>query len=294
MGVEKGPEVATLQGEQCVRDNGITALPVDPFTIARSARIEVYEKTSKPGVSGMLIRVGDEFAIAYATHVANAGFQRFSIGHELGHYFLPGHVDHVLGVDGTHESQAGFASGNRYEREADLFSVGLLMPRALFTQALRSAGDGLGAVERMAATCGTSLVATGIRVAEFTDDAFAVIVTNQDEIEFAAMSKTFRELKITWLKKGDPIPRRTLTSRFNGDPGRILQADRDDGATDLQAWFTVHGRNEDLFEEVIGLGNYGKTLTVLSVQDQPDEEEVEEEEDLQRSWTPTLGRSRRR
>jgi hypothetical protein len=44
------------------------------------------------------------------------------------------------------------------------------------------------------------------------------MVTNQDEIEFAAMSKPFRELNLTWPKKGYPIPRRTLTSRFNGDP----------------------------------------------------------------------------
>jgi hypothetical protein len=79
-----------------------------------------------------------------------------------------------------------------------------------------------------------------------------------------------------------------------GDPGRILHAEREDGETDLQGWFTVHGRNIDLFEEVIGLGNYGKTLTVLTLQNEVDDEEAAEEEDLERSWTPTLGRLRRK
>jgi hypothetical protein len=294
--VETGPEIATLRGEQCVRDNAITELPVDPFDIAKKSQIEVYEKPSKPGVSGMLIRVGDAFAIAYATHIPNPGFQRFSVGHELGHYFLDGHVDHILGADGVHESRAGFASGNQYEREADLFAVGLLMPRALFTRALRSAGDGIAAIDSMARNCGTSLVATAIRVAELTEDAIAVVVTNQDEIEFAAMSKSFRDLKVTWLKRGDPVPRRSLTSRFNGDPGRILHADREEGSTDLEAWFDVQGRNADLLEQVVGLGKYEKTLTVLSVQNdvEDDEEAEQEEKELERSWTPTLGRSRRK
>ena len=40
--------------------------------------------------------VGNMFGIAYATHIDNVGFQNFSVGHELGHYFLPGHVDAVL------------------------------------------------------------------------------------------------------------------------------------------------------------------------------------------------------
>jgi hypothetical protein len=63
---------------------------------------------------------------------------------------------------------------------------------------------------------------------------------------------------------------------------------------DLHAWFTVHGRNAELLEEVIGLGNYGKTLTVLSAQSMADPEEEEEEAQLLSSWTPTFSRSRRR
>jgi Zn-dependent peptidase ImmA (M78 family) len=294
MGVDEGPEIASLKGEDCARDHELTSLPVDPFAVAKKADIEVYEKSSKPGVSGMLLRVGDLFAIAYATHVSSEGFRRFSVAHELGHYYLPGHVDHIIGADGVHESRAGFASGDRYEKEADQFAVGLLMPRAPFKRVLQSAGDGLGAVERMASVCRTSLTATAIRLAELTDDAVAVVVSNPDEIEFCAMSKSFRSLGITWLKRGTPIPKNTLTYRFNGDPARILNAERDDTATDLDAWFTVHRNNVDLSEEVIGLGRYEKTLTVLTVQEAPDEEEVEEKERLVESWKPTLGRSRRK
>jgi Zn-dependent peptidase ImmA (M78 family) len=294
MEVGQGPEFATLEAEQLVRDQGLRSFPIDPRVIAQDAGISVHEKPAEAGVSGMLIRVGDNFAIAYATHVASEGFRRFSIGHELGHYFLRDHVQHVLGADGVHQSRAGFISRDKYEREADLFAVGLLMPRTLFVPAVQHAGDGLGAIERLAAQCVTSLPATAIRFVEFVDAPVAIVVTNQDEIEYCAMSKQFQSRPLSWLKRGDPIPRRTRTARFNGDPGRILGADRDEGAGRLDDWFH-DGPNLGIFEEIIGLGRYGKTLTVLTVDDgAPDVEESEEEDGLQRSWTPTFSRSKRR
>ena len=95
----------------------------------------------------MLLRHGDNFGILYATHIQSSGFQRFSVGHELGHYFLPGHIDAVLGNGNIHESRAGFASSDKYEMEADYFAAGLLMPQKLFTPAMRHAGEGLAAIK---------------------------------------------------------------------------------------------------------------------------------------------------
>lgn len=124
---------ASLAAEQLIKGFRITALPIDPFAIARERGIEVAAKPARDaGVSGMLIRVGNEFAIAYATHIDNESFQRFSVSHELGHYFLPGHIDAVLDANGIHESRAGFASSDRYEIEADRFAAGFLMPRHLY------------------------------------------------------------------------------------------------------------------------------------------------------------------
>jgi Zn-dependent peptidase ImmA (M78 family) len=291
--VGKGPEIPTLRGEECVRESGITTLPVNPFDIAKSAGIDVYAKSADAGVSGMLIRVGEEFAIAHATHIDNEGFRRFSVGHELGHYFLAGHVDHVL-RDGMHASRAGFGSADRYEREADLFAVGLLMPRTLFSKAVDGAGDGLGAIETLADVCTTSLTATAIRYVDFVDAPVAIVVCNQDEIEFCFMSKKFESLDLDWLRAGTSIPRKSITNRFVADPRRILDADRDEGNVQLTTWFTVHGKNADVIEEVIGLGSWGKTLTVLTLPEAVDDEDAEEEAALVRSWTPSLSKSRRK
>src|SRR5258708_11343233 len=113
---------AAPEANRVIRERNITKLPVDPMALARGIGIEVVAKpASAQGVSGMLIRHGNDFVIAYATHIDSPGFQNFSIAHELGHYFLEGHVDAVIGTDGVHQSHAGFSSDDRYEVEADHF-----------------------------------------------------------------------------------------------------------------------------------------------------------------------------
>ncbi len=177
--------LATLAAEKVVQERGITAFPVDPIAIARDLGIEVMAKpTCAQGVSGMLLRVGDAYGIAYATHIDNIGFQNFSVAHELGHYFLPGHIDAVLADGDVHESRAGFASGDRYELDADHFAAGLLMPRSLFTDAMRRVGDGLAAIENLAGLCQTSLTATAIRYTQCTRDPMAMVLSTGERINY--------------------------------------------------------------------------------------------------------------
>jgi len=57
----------------------------------------------------------------------------------------------------------------------------------------------------------------------------------------------------------------------------------------MQYWFGGNLEAE-MFEEVIGLGSYGRTLTVLSASDLPDQEKLEEEKELMDSWTPRFRR----
>ena len=70
------PKVAA---EQLIADRGINTLPICPFIIAKDKGIEVQPRQSdKPGVSGFLMRVGNQFGILYATHIKNDGFIRFN------------------------------------------------------------------------------------------------------------------------------------------------------------------------------------------------------------------------
>jgi Zn-dependent peptidase ImmA (M78 family) len=282
---------ATAAAETLIRNMAGAALPIDPFAVSRGKGIDVLPKAARDaGVSGMLIRVGNHFSIGYATHIDNVPFQRFCVAHELGHYFLPGHPEGVLDAYGVHESHAGFRSTNRYEIEADRFAAGLLMPRHLFGPALAKAGQGLAAVETLARLCQTSRHATAIRFAQCSPDPVAIIVSVGDRIDHCFMSDELKTLDgIDWLRKREALPRTTATFAFNKDSSNIQTGARADGTSNLQDWFG--GRYDiEVTEDVIGLGSYGKTLTILYEIALPDEQERADEDALQESWTPKFRR----
>ena len=287
--------MAERRGEALVSELGMRSLPVDPFEIAGDRGIDVKAKPdAAAGVSGMLLRHGDTFGILYATHVSSEGFQRFSVAHELGHYFLDGHIDQVLPTDGYHTSHAGFVSADPYEREADSFAAGLLMPSDLFRQALGEHEPGVAAVESISGLCRTSLTATAIRYAGLTDDAVAVVVSTGRRVDFCCLSATMKSLpQITWPKSGSTVPLHTATAQLNSDPTRIARADRAEADIDIMDWLDG-ARSVDGIEEAIGLGSYGRTLSVLTcpslVEETYQEDDVEDEESLSDRWAARFQR----
>ena len=288
-------EMAKQKAETVLHNEGIMTLPVDPFAIAASHDIVVKAKPdTAEGVSGMLLRHGDVFGILYATHVPNEGFQRFSVAHELGHYFLDGHIDHVLPKNGVHTSFAGFISTDPYELEADCFAASLLMPSGPFKRTTRRIDPGLAVIESLSKDCRTSLTATAIRYAELTDDAVAVIISTGQTIDCCFLSKAMKlSPELTWPRKGSPVPAYTETAQLNAAPERIMKSDREVNEVDVIDWL---GGTKSVMvtEEVVGLGRYGKTLTILSSSSigQEDEEEDAEEEDesIIEKWTPRFRR----
>jgi hypothetical protein len=223
------------------------------------------------------MRVGNVFGILYASQIANDGFIRFTVAHELGHYFLPGHPEQLFpNGDGVHRSRSGFISQDRYERQADQFAAALLMPEKLFSDAIDDAGQGFPAVKSLASLCNTSITSTAIRFMNFTDDPMAVIVSSKDRVEYCFLSERLKDLRgLEWLKKGDLIAPRSATAKFNKDSANISEARQSDGCCWLDEWFDGAPQIE-MNEDVVGLGNYGKTLTVLFTDEDLDGEYEEE------------------
>ena len=188
------------------------------------------------------------------------------MAHELGHYFLPSHPEILFPKGyGTHRSHNGFTARDIHELEADHFAAGLLMPRHLFGVALgQETIPGFYAIKSLAEKCKTSITATAIRYATFADYPVALIVSANNKVEYSFMSDTMKT-KIqgaSWLKKGEGIPPQSQTSTFNEDQNNILSGAKVESSSYLDAWFTG-AQSEEINEDVIGLGGYGKTLTVL-------------------------------
>ena len=281
--------IARRCAEALIKDEGITTLPVDPFALAASRDITVEGKPeTHDGVSGMLLRHGNSFGIIYATHIPSAGFQRFSVSHELGHYFLEGHIDQLLQT-GVHVSRAGFVTADPYELEADHFAAGLLMPEKEFREEMERHEPGLAAVDALAARCITSRTATAIRYAELNRAAIAVIVSTDGVIDYCFLSDSMKTLpQLSWLRKGTKLPAGSATAQLSDNPDRVRAGATVTDEADVRDW--LGGTMKAVVtEESAGLGGYGKILTILSseyIGGEEDDDDEEDEDDLIERWTP--------
>ena len=247
-----------------LREMKIEGLRVDPADLATQKGILVQAKPdTAAGVSGMLVKAGDQFGIMYATNIPSKGFQKFSIAHELGHYCIDGHSDALL-ANGVHYSQAGFRSSDPFEQEADYFAAALLMPELAFRKEMNRHDPGLVCIEALRKSCETSLTATAIRYAGLTRDGVAVILSSGETIDYCFMSEGLKEAKgISWIRKGTPVPDGTVTAAFNARPESVRTGERDGGDGRLNDWMGGE-RVYRVREDVLGLGQYGRTLTVLT------------------------------
>jgi hypothetical protein len=163
------------------------------------------------------------------------------------------------------------------------------MPASPFRSALRSHPPGLVAIKALACLCRTSLPAAAIRYAELTDDAVAIAVSTGARIDYCFLSETIKLLpQLAWLRQGMPVPRETATARFNASPDRVAAADGTEAEIDIVDWLGG-ARSSAALEEVIGLGQYGKTLTVLtcaSIRDETPRDDDDSDDELIRRWTP--------
>jgi hypothetical protein len=69
----------------------------------------------------------------------------------------------------------------------------------------------------------------------------------------------------------------------------VTRAVRVEESARLQQWFGG-SRHLEISEDVVGLGRYGKTLTVLYDIDLPEPEDEADEAALLESWTPRFKR----
>lgn len=284
--------LAARAAQEAARSSGQVGLPICPFAIAEQEGIEVAAKPADiEGVSGGII-FEDPPIIFHSTAIRSRAFQRFTVAHELGHYFVDGHWDRMQ-VRGAHISRAGFGrSKDPLETEADHFAASLLMPQDQVRRLLNREPVGLGAVRALALDAETSLTASAIRIVECSDEPIAMVMSRRGEIAYVFMSGAFKRLRPRrWLRKGEPLPE-GATRRFALDPDWVAAGEERCVQTRMEHWFGSGDRVLD--EEIVGLGSYGRTLTILSCEGLPDAEAEDEDDEarLLENWTPRHARGR--
>lgn len=272
------------RAEAMLEEAQITRLPINPITLAGT--LEIHVEAKDPGVggaSGWLVRVGESYAIVYATHIDSIGFQHFSVAHELGHFALAGHFEHVFRSGSAHQSHAGFQATDSIEREADYFAASLLMPKKLCKSLINRSRDGMAAVVNLANECNTSLTAAALRYAEIAGLPVGVVQCFNGRVEFCATYPL--QMHVGWaspLKRSAKVPVGSATQRLSKDANAILRRTEESDSSEASDWFPTADRNAGLIEEVIGLGKFGRTLTILTLDPSVDGDEDETDDRWER------------
>jgi hypothetical protein len=206
---------------------------------------------------------------------------RFSIAHELGHYFIDEHREFLKSDGVGHPSTGEFINGAQMEREADAFASSLLLPTHLAEPVLNDGELSVATIDKVAAHFQTSVLCTAIRGVKLSDHPCAVAGIRDGRIAWLFRSKPLVEAKCYPGEHAivSPTARRRWKEFLAGDDGRYLA----DGK--LSHWVRTYDEDEKLVD--VGIAEafipirVMRTLVVLLTIDEDDlvDEEDDEEED---------------
>jgi hypothetical protein len=254
--------------EEVLAAHSIVRLPVDPLALANLERIQLA-----PG------RYGGHFdgRIEYRTCQNGGTFflfyeeadpprrpksrVRFSVAHELGHYFLPSHREYLVSGE-WYGKRPQVLRSRRVEREADWFAAALLMPRQPFIQHARhrrtefcSLGDLSYLADRVFQT---SLTSTVLRYVQLNFAPCCTVLSDANRVLYCARSECLRQAGNTWV---DSVPACSLTGRLRARQAGCRPTWAR-GFTDATVWLQ-DAHHDLIWEEVKVLGNTGRMLTYL-------------------------------
>jgi Zn-dependent peptidase ImmA (M78 family) len=288
--------IAKNSAQNILEANDLLILPVDIYSLAEKNNIIIehmpYELAQK-SIYGAITTKDDIVLILYTTTINNMGFQNFTIAHELGHYFLDGHLEQVVGEDGFHFSTSNYSCASKLEREADNFASGLLMPEKLCKKLIGSYPDGLEGIKKLSEKTISSLTAAAIRYIDLTTSTAAVVVSSQGKFEYSVPTRDIYKFG-KFPQRGNRIPAESLTEKFSSIQN-CCYAESEEMDADLSMWI---GGNKEIpcVEQVVTLGRTGKVLTVFVCQSlEEDEEEdndnpMDDDDNFNRRWGFTFNR----
>lgn len=225
----------------CERE-GIAVIPSD-YRGGFDSRIEYHPKQRK-----FLLFLDN------ASRGDTKGRRRFSIRHELGHFYLPEHRE-ILLQGRAHCSQTErFASSARTEAEADEFAARLLMPTQVFRKEMKDVA--VKELRRLARVFESSLAATARRMIEETSMACSVVFSDGRTVRYAKHSESMRLLGLWGINAHDPVPPQSRTAIYARE-GKI---DKAAAVIPADYWYKAARRRPDermVWEGVERRGRYG-------------------------------------
>ena len=251
--------------------------PIDPFAIAldESPFLKVGGRDFGERFDGKLRydSAKRRFGLMYNTKY-DAGLPpgehnprtRFSVAHELGHYFIEHHHAYYTHGGKTHASINEFRSGVTIEREADAFAASLLLPSHLVSPIINRQQLSIEKIHEIAREFQTSRLSTAIRCVQLSHFHSAIAGIREGAIAWMFPSSALKDSKI--YRRSGHLPEGAYQPWFEFNMGNGKPLQRDGHATD---WFAVYDeRLEDQYvtEAYLPVKKLGTLLVLLTFDEQ--------------------------
>ena len=244
---------------------------IEPTVIMRRNEISSVFNDYGDSFDGMLEHLNGRFCIYCnlgRVEQPDSGRARFTLGHELGHYFIDDHRNALAsGKAPKHGSKCEFESDELVEQEADLFASHLLLPTARFRKKAQDGTLGLRAILKTAEHFRSSVTSTAIRYVKSDFIPCALIRWKPDgRFDWKHLSTdTVRARFQKTIEDRSRIAQGSATDRALSG-GALPPSGFFENGTTAAAWFPFLAdgsyRNALLIEQAIPLGRFG-VLTFL-------------------------------
>src|SRR6266508_558410 len=217
--------------------------------------------------------------------------QRFTIGHELGHFLIPAHKPssdqgfQCTRADMLRQSAKPNDRRAQMEVEANKFSSLILIPPPFLRIEFRKQpSPNLEHIQQLTADFQVSKEAMARAYTEFHPEQVAIVITQNGQVRRSYRNRI--KFPFIQIQRGRNVPRGSVFHRGPHKAG--VASNICECIPDL--WIEVKRGQPapTLFEQVYPQQN-GFALILLHLEQQ-DEDEAAEEADLQRSWQPKFRR----
>lgn len=205
-------DFALAKGEEVAKLNGFSKGPVDPFKVigSESGQILAEGDDFRDSFDGRLSFHNGRFLLLYNTKYNQWSRNgehhpkvRFTIAHELGHYYLDRHREFLVRRREAIESFTEFESNKEVERQADAFAAGLLMPKHLVAPHVNCEPDAtMASIKKAAADFDVSLTSMMVRWTQLSHFPCATLCIRHGQIQWGFGSSAFKEAGLWRCKRG--------------------------------------------------------------------------------------------
>lgn len=161
------------------------------------------EEVELNGLLGTIIYENDYGLILVNKNISNMGMKRFTIAHEMGHFFLSKNSE-ISRHGCNYESLSNYYENKNHEAEANRFATEFLMHKPWFSRFIKNIPVCMELIKQISDEFKVSVTSAAIRYAEIGQYPIAVIMSKNNLVQWSFINDYF---PCKYLPVGTPVPK---------------------------------------------------------------------------------------